>query len=148
MNTSTGYEIGITTANQNSLVRPPAANGDITGSTFTSTTIDAGNRLVIKPTIVNVGTMLGGGTVTFDYNGATAGADGDSFITLTETPFANQPQYPASGDSPGAAGLPSVIGLTSMKNMLDPVVQQVASNDATWATIKNELEYLANVTTA
>src|SRR3990167_6025799 len=49
---------------------------------YTSTSIDAGNRLVIEPFVSNVGTMRSGDTVNFRYNGATPGADGDAFIML------------------------------------------------------------------
>lgn len=50
----------------------------------TSTAFVAGNRLAILPYIHNVGTMGASQTLTMDYNGATQGADGDTYALFDE----------------------------------------------------------------
>lgn len=148
MGVSVGYEL-TTSARQNQFTRFPAALGTQSdGSVFTSTTIEAGNRLVVLPIVVNIGTMGAGFAVTMDYNGATAGADGDTFIELTETILPNRVQLPASGASPSFAGGPSVVALTGLRRDLDPVVQEIASDDVTWRVLKNQLEEMEGVETA
>lgn len=56
-----------------------------------ATTIDAGNRLVIAPDIVAVGSMASG-TVTMTYNGATEDGTGDAFIEISENFRTNESQ--------------------------------------------------------
>lgn len=61
------------------------AEGAVTGSvTPTSTAFLAGDVLVFEVGITNVGTMGTGRTVNFYFNGPTAAASGDSYLTLTE----------------------------------------------------------------
>jgi hypothetical protein len=50
--------------------------------------------------------------------------------------------------SPSMTGGPSVVFLKGAREDLDPVVQRIASDDATWRLIKNELEYLEATETA
>lgn len=123
------------------------AAADETNGNYTSTTIDAGNRLVIKPTVYAVGTMAAGNSFTMDYNGVTAGADGDSFIILTETAEASGSQY-ADGSTSAIPGGPSVMAYGDFVRQLDPVVQEIASDDASWLALKDELLAQADVQTA
>jgi len=51
----------------------------------TATTIDAGNRLIIGLEAVAVGTMGASQTLTIDFDGPTAGADGDTYVQCNET---------------------------------------------------------------
>lgn len=53
--------------------------------TPTTTTFVNGDAIVFEVGIINIGTMGGGRTVTFFYNGPTAGASGDSFFTINPT---------------------------------------------------------------
>jgi len=53
--------------------------------TATSLACHRGDRLLIVPYFTNIGTQGGGGfTASIDYDGATAAADGDSYVTFTE----------------------------------------------------------------
>lgn len=70
----------------------------------TTTTIDAGNRLVIKMYVEYVGTMGAGQTVTMGFDGTTEGADGDTFIDICEAIRVNE-QQANSGTIPVAPGL-------------------------------------------
>ena len=70
---SSATELGTTEAARTMSATPP------------STAISAGDRIQFTVAAVNVGSMGGGRTVTFNFNGPTAGASGDSFITFTET---------------------------------------------------------------
>lgn len=54
-------------------------------NTPTSTTLANGDRLQVTMFVSNFGTMGGGFTATNTYDGPTAAAAGDTFITLTET---------------------------------------------------------------
>jgi hypothetical protein len=56
--------------------------GNLTAST--ASTFAAGDRLVIKGYVVNVGTMAVSHSFTMDYDGPTMGADGDTNIVLNE----------------------------------------------------------------
>lgn len=67
---SSATELGTAEAARTATGTPTAAN-------FAS-----GDILVIEIGIVNVGTMGGGRTVTFFYDGPTAAASGDSYVTL------------------------------------------------------------------
>lgn len=53
--------------------------------TPTSTAFVAGDILVMEVGIINIGTMGANRGVTFYYDGPTAGASGDSYITINET---------------------------------------------------------------
>ena len=53
-------------------------------ATPTSTAFNKGDRLLITPYFTNIGTQGGGFTATLDYDGTTAAADGDSYVTFTE----------------------------------------------------------------
>jgi len=50
----------------------------------TSTAFAAGDRLIVKYYITNIGTMGGGETCTLNYAGVTAGASGDTYWTINE----------------------------------------------------------------
>lgn len=53
--------------------------------TPTSRTLSNGDRICISTGVGAVGTMAGGHTCDFGWDGATGGSDGDSFVTFTET---------------------------------------------------------------
>lgn len=54
-------------------------------ATPTSTAFAAGDRIVLKWWINDAGgTMSSGRTVTMDYDGATGGSDGDTYVSFTE----------------------------------------------------------------
>lgn len=72
----------VTAANSTELGTAIALSKLVSGN-LTSTAFAKGDRLVIKGYAVNVGTMAVG-TVTFDYDGPTMGADGDSYLYLNE----------------------------------------------------------------
>lgn len=74
LTSSVGVELGT------SVRRDVWDSGDPTATDFA-----IGNRLVIAPRIVNVGTMAAGQTVTFRYNGSTPGSTGDSYVILNQT---------------------------------------------------------------
>lgn len=69
-----GVELAITTREAHNWTETP-----------TSTAFAENDRLVIKFFITNIGTMGAGFTCTMAYGGPTGAADGDSFVTLTET---------------------------------------------------------------
>lgn len=80
-----GTGIGASLLNLASAVELGTAEGAQTATgTPTSTAFDSGDALIIEVGITNVGTMGGNRTVTFYFNGPTAGASGDSYVTLTE----------------------------------------------------------------
>lgn len=59
------------------------AEGAVTATgTPTTATFASGDILVIEIGIINIGTMGSNRTVTFFYDGPTAGASGDSYVTL------------------------------------------------------------------
>lgn len=63
---------------------------------FTDTAFSAGDRILVKYYITNVGTMGGSQTCTLTYNGADA-ATGDSFLNINENlSFAAEDQFPAT----------------------------------------------------
>lgn len=53
-------------------------------NTATATTLLKGDRIIVKYYIAGVGTMGSGQTCTMGYNGGSAGANGDSYVTLTD----------------------------------------------------------------
>lgn len=53
-------------------------------TTATATTLLKGDRIVARYYITGVGTMASGHTCTMGYNGTTAGANGDSYVVLTD----------------------------------------------------------------
>jgi hypothetical protein len=61
----------------------------------TSTTLVNGDRLQVTLFVSNFGTMATGFTATNSYGGPTAAADGDTFVTFTETliPMVIPPPY-------------------------------------------------------
>lgn len=141
---SAGTE-ALTTTSQTEWAKNPAAVE--TGGLYTATTIDAGNRLILLPYIYNIGTMAAG-RMTFDYNGSTAGADGDSFVTLTEVIRANQSQA-AAGTTPAIADGPSAMAYGDYVRQLTPVLQALGPNvtqpQAQWQNIQDELNIQGNV---
>jgi hypothetical protein len=63
---------------------------------FTDTAFSAGDRILLKVYITNVGTMGGSQTCTMTYDNADA-ATGDSFLNINETlSFAAESQFPAT----------------------------------------------------
>lgn len=144
MNTTFGTEATVTTAHLDQWSRPSAT--DDSGN-YTATTIDAGNRLAILPYLSNVGTMAAGHAVTMNYNGATAGADGDTWIQLTESVLAGSTQF-GDGTSSPIPGGPSIAGLEQEIQWNDPVIKAAMSPDAPWVVVKNEYQYMEEVQTA
>lgn len=144
MQVSMGTEL-LTSTSQNQWNKLTAAVE--TNGNYTSTTIDAGNRLVILPWMYNIGTMAAGRS-TFDYNGSTAGADGDSYIILTETTRANQSQQ-GSGTTPAIADGPSAMAYGDYVRQLTPVIQAITANTTTanpqWLQLSDELNIQGNV---
>lgn len=63
--------------------------------TPSSTTFAAGDVLVAEVGAVNVGTMGAGQSVTLYFNGPTASASGDSYITLTDDVIVHRRIYTA-----------------------------------------------------
>jgi hypothetical protein len=72
LNSERGVEMGTSEAAQNWSPTP------------TSTAFAKGDRLIVAPMFNNVGTLGVGSVGYFTYSGPTAGASGDSYITLTE----------------------------------------------------------------
>lgn len=85
----------------------------------TSVTVDAGNRIAIVPRIVAVGTMAAG-TATFKYDGATADADGDSYVLFPEDIRVDEVQQ-GNGSVPPIKG----IGVSYATNLRDTVQSAV-----------------------
>lgn len=118
-------ELTTTTATRNAYVT----------TALTATTIDAGNRLVIKLFVANTGTMAPGYAVTIDYDGPTEGADGDTFIEVNESIRTNERQmrtgsYPTATqlspafyqqiiDGLNAVNDAQVIDITAFQSVLD-----------------------------
>lgn len=69
-----GTELGTTAAVQN-----------YTGTVTSNVVFNIDDRIVLRVFVTNIGTMGGGFTCTLDYNAGTGGADGDSWIQLTNT---------------------------------------------------------------
>lgn len=57
----------------------------MTSGSYTGVTVHKGDRLVLRPFFDDAGTMAAGFTCTVWCGGTTSGADGDSFVTFTET---------------------------------------------------------------
>jgi hypothetical protein len=101
-----------------------AAVQNWTDAAPTSTIIGVNDRIVITWYVTNVGTMGGSQTVTLDYGGKTAAADGDTWVQFTENitfqteaelvQFANQVFTSVSGNTV-AASLP---GISAAGNLL------------------------------
>lgn len=51
----------------------------------TAQTVNSGDWIVVQPWHITVGSPAAGFTLTFSYNGATGGADGDTFMTSPDT---------------------------------------------------------------
>lgn len=68
-------------------------------TTGTATTIDAGNRLVLKMMVEYVGTMGASQTVTMGFDGSTPGVDGDTWIETNEAIQVSE-QQTGSGTTP------------------------------------------------
>lgn len=144
MASSMGTEL-LTAVSQNEWTFHPAAVD--TNGQYTATTIDAGNRLIILPYMYNIGTMAAGRS-TFDYNGLTAGADGDSYLVLTETIRQNVSQS-AAGTTPDIANGPSAMAYGDYVRQLQPVIQAITGNVSTpnpqWLALADELNIQGNV---
>lgn len=73
LNTERGTELTTSVSNQNWTATP------------TSTAFATGDRIVVKWWINDAGgTIASGGSVTMDYNGPTAGADGETYVRFSE----------------------------------------------------------------
>lgn len=59
------------------------ANYRIASAALTSKAFALGDRLVITGYVINVG-LMAAGTITLDFDGPTAGADGDTFFEVAE----------------------------------------------------------------
>lgn len=144
MSSSSGTEL-LTATSQNEWTLAPAATN--VQANYTATTIDAGNRLIILPWIYNIGTMASGRS-TFDYNGLTAGADGDSYIVLTETLRQGTSQT-AAGTTPDIADGPSAMAYGDYVRQLQPVIQALSGNASNpnpqWLALSDELNIQGNV---
>ena len=78
----TRTQIGISARVTEVAVTTPAVNNFTI--TPTSTAFLKGDRIEVAPFGDDVGTMASGFTFTLSYNGPTAAADGDSYVTFTE----------------------------------------------------------------
>lgn len=114
------------------------------GETLTSTTIDAGNRIVIAPVIGAVGTMAAG-TVTMSYNGNTDAAVGDTYVIFNTAPEAGQAQV-GSGSTPGITGV-GVSYFYDLANAVQNAINQglIAENTVASAIIDEANEQKALV---
>lgn len=82
-NSSTGFSASLGQATNTTELG--TSSGVVTASvTPTSTAFDAGDILAFEVGAVNVGTMGAGRTVTVNFNNSAVGADGDSYVTITE----------------------------------------------------------------
>lgn len=114
---------------------------------ITATTLNPGDRLVLKPGIASVGAMAAG-QVYFDFAGPTAGADGDSFVLFQED-FNAATTYSQYGTSASPfAGGPSVIACQEVIDRAKPYVKAALAVDARWSDIENELQAIENNGTA
>lgn len=98
----------VATATEGAELGTSAAVNNFTASP-TSTAFLKGDRLLIVPYWTNIGTQASGFTITFGYDGATAGADGDSYVTFTEN-FGFIEDAPGSVTSPDSATAADVGG--------------------------------------
>ena len=71
--------------------------------TPTSTALNYGDRIKVTLFVKNQGTMGGGFTVTNSYDGPTAAAAGDTYVTFTETLFPAYSGGPQGWSSPPAS---------------------------------------------
>src|SRR6202158_1356488 len=63
------------------------SNRNFTASGYTPTAFSAGDRIVVKWWIADAGGTMGSGrSVTADYDGATAGADGETYVEFSDNP--------------------------------------------------------------
>lgn len=62
-----------------------AAVQNWTGSPSANTSFVKGDRIMVRAHITNIGTMGGSQTCRLDYNGASAAADGDTYVQFTTT---------------------------------------------------------------
>ncbi len=145
LSASIGGVEALTTISQNAWTIPPAAIASTFG--YVSTTIDAGNRLIIAPHVYNIGTMAAG-RVTMDYNVYTPGTDGDTFITVTEQVRLSAGQT-GSGTTPAIADGPSAMAYGDYPRQLNPVLQALGPNVdppiGQWTNIQDELNIQGNV---
>jgi len=91
-------------------------------ATPTSTAFLPGDRIVVTWFVANVGTM-GAGTVTMDYGGKTGAADGDTWVSFTETiTFKAEPEFIqgiySNAGGTGASATLTFPGATKAGNMI------------------------------
>ena len=98
-NTSTGVELSTTPVSR--VIWGGGGGRDNAEADPTSTTIDAGNRLVVVPGYTGVagGANTAAGTASFLY-GATAENAGDTYVVLDESVRSGETQVGASGAAP------------------------------------------------
>lgn len=65
-------------------------------TTATAATLLKGDRIVVRYYIAGVGTMGNGFTCTMNFNGATAGASGDSYVILTDNLIFQRRVFPTT----------------------------------------------------
>lgn len=90
-----GTESQIYTVSTSELVVFEGGSGlkSLAGGTVTPTSCQPDDRLVVRPYLINVGTMGGGATCTLYYDHDVADVDGDSFLT-----FVGLPEWKGEGD--------------------------------------------------
>lgn len=118
--TSSAAELTTSIANVMWLSTAGAAGGK---EVVTSTSFSAGDRVAVVPVLAPVGVMAAGGgfTVTFDYNGNTINADGDSYFVLQEDIQAGNSQY-GDGDSSAIPGGPGANHYYTLRDNLSAFV--------------------------
>jgi hypothetical protein len=135
--TSNGVEVSTTLETQ--IGWTGGAGRDNVEAAPTSTTIDAGNRLIVNVGYTGVygGSNTAVGSVTFLYNGLAAGA-GDTYIVLDESIRMGETQVGASGNAPGIPDK-GVSYFLDLENTVQAAVDNgLISTDATAQAIIDE----------
>lgn len=84
--TRSDFDIGGLLVQASATVELTTAEGVVTATaTAPGTAFSAGDVLVAQVGIINIGSMGGNRTVTLFYDGPTAGASGDTYITINPT---------------------------------------------------------------
>jgi len=109
-------ELGTTNAANNFTVTP------------TSTVCKRGDRIRIRPFIDDAGAAMIVGTTTFSYNGPTAAAAGDSYVTFTETLAFEPDPGTVVLEQPDDSGAGVTVGrTTSNQQVAQPFVASTTS---------------------
>lgn len=110
----------------------------------TSTAFAIGDRIVILPYTDNVGTMGASQTTTMNYDGATAGASGDTWVMLQEDVRVNELQL-GSGAVPPIRGK-SVSWAVDLRDAVQNAVDGgFISSNATAQSIIDDAQALADI---